>query len=266
MNPRAASTLHAEFGLEITFVVNGRQARGAVLRDLTAGKDLTLHRGTGTARVCAMTGWELREMQGAFAAFAADGQSLASVDGNRTILVWDAQAFQPPGLAPTTLTPADLEQAWKALAEQESARAHAALWQMTRDPEAALAFLQAKLKAPSVPAESRLRHLLRELDSSHFVNRIEAMRELEQYGELAEPTLRMAMAGAMPTERKRRLESLLVRIADDQRPERMQVRRGIEVLAKLHHPEARRVLEDLARGPALATITRAARAALSSSR
>ena len=242
--------------------------RTAVLRDLTVGVDLVHHKGQGPANVCETTGWELPVIRGAMesagrVAFAPDGKTLASVDVNRTLLVWDRGSLLPsaePSAA--KMTAEELAKAWEAFAEPVSPKVYPAIWRMTDDPAATLAFLKARLKTETALEPARVKQLLRALDNEAFSIRAEAMRTLERHGDLVEPMVRAELARTRETEHRRRLESLLTRLDDDQRPEHLQMRRGIEVLERLDHPAARELLTELARGVNGARITREASAAL----
>jgi WD40 repeat protein len=247
--------------------LNGADPHGAVVRDLTAGAELTQFIGTGPACVCRTTGWELPILPGAFHnsrcfAFSPDGQSALTCDRDRTLLAWDARAFAPAKTPGIKLAAAEQEAAWADFALLDGKKVHLAIGHLTRDPEGTLALLKTRLTLPAQPPAQRLQELIRNLGSEHFTVRAAALRELEQYRELVAPALNEALAHERDPQRRRGLEALLARLDDDLRPECLRERRAIEVLEKLEHAGARAWLAELAAGPAHARLTREADAAM----
>jgi WD40 repeat protein len=246
---------------------DGGNRSGAVVRDLSAGSELKMFVGTGPACVCMTTGWELPVLPGTFqnagcVAFSPDGQSALTCDRDRTLLAWNARAFGPAKPAAVKLTAAAQEIAWADLALLDGKKAHRLIGQLTRDPEATLAFLKSRLIPLAPPPAQRMQELIRALGSEHFTVRAAAMRELEQYRELAELALKEALANERDPQRRRGLEALLARQAGDLRPDCLRERRAVEVLEKLDHAEAHAWLAELAGGPAHARLTREAGAAV----
>src|SRR5262249_4346359 len=125
-------------------------------------------------------------------------------------------------------------------------RAHRALWALAAVPGQAVPLLRERLQ-PLQPAH--VARLTADLDSRQFNVRDKATRELEVLGKAVEPALRKALAGAKSLELRRRLEQLLEK-SSKQLLSQQQVRmlRGIEALEAMGTPEARQVLEGLARG------------------
>jgi hypothetical protein len=200
-------------------------------------------------------------------AFSADGKLLASGGSkNGTILLWDAAKLllaQRP--KQVRLSSSELASRWDDLAGDDAGKAYRAMAALVADPEQAVTILRAHLRpVPPVPA-ARLDRLLADLDSDRFAARKRATEELEQLGELAEPSLRQVLAKRPSLEVCRRIEQILVRIdnrawlppTDDLRP-----LRAVTVLERIGTPEARRVLAVLADGAAGARLTREAQASL----
>ncbi len=256
-----------EFGMEIGLHGANEASTGAVLRELGAGSELKMFIGTGPACVCTTTGWELPILPGAFPhfgcfAFSPDGQSALTSDPDRSLMVWNARAFTPVESAPVKLTTAERESAWADLALLDGKKAHQAIRQLARDPDGTLAFLKSRLAPPVLPPAPRMHELIRALGSEHFTVRTAAMRELEQYRELAEPALKEALAGERDPQRRRGIEALLARLADDLRPECLRECRAVDVLEKLNSATAYARLAELAGGPVNARLTREAGAAM----
>jgi hypothetical protein len=104
----------------------------------------------------------------------------------------------------------------------------------------------------------RVAALVRSLDADEFRQRESAYEELEKLKEAAEPALREALEAKPSPEVRRRLAELLEKTSG----EWLRTRRAVEALELSGSPEARQVLEALARGAAGARLTREATAAL----
>jgi hypothetical protein len=93
--------------------------------------------------------------------------------------------------------------------------------------------------------------------------RDKATRELESLGEVAGPVLQGALRGQPSLEVRRRVERLL-ELLHEQLPteERLRALRALQVLEHIGTPEARQVLESLAKGAPAARLTREAVASL----
>jgi hypothetical protein len=128
------------------------------------------------------------------------------------------------------------------------------------------AFLQKRLQGgPTGPDERRIARLIADLDHDDFAARDKASAELETIGLRAEPALRRALAGEVSVEARTRLKRLLDRLGspEGQPPPPELVRlRVIEALEANGTPEARKVLAELAAGPADSPLAREAKASL----
>ena len=83
-----------------------------------------------------------------------------------------------------------------------------------------------------------------------------------ELADLAEPALLAALHDKPSVEKRRRVEDLLKRLDASVSPELLRGVRAVEVLESLGTPEARQVLQTLAKGAAEARLTREANAAL----
>src|SRR5262249_50694600 len=128
----------------------------------------------------------------------------------------------------------------------------------------ALPLLAPKLRAGPVPDPARIGRLIAALDSEAFEQREAASRELAALGKLAERDLKRALSGKPSAEMKRRIRELFDEhhIADHLPRDLRRAAGGVRVLELLGTPEARRVLEEAARGPAGAWLTEEAKEAL----
>jgi RNA polymerase sigma factor (sigma-70 family) len=195
-------------------------------------------------------------------AFASDGRRLATGLPDGTILLWDVP--MPPHRA-ESLAAKELEALWADLGDTDAAKAWHAVWRLADAPQEALAFLRDRIKPyPTAPAEVT-RKLLADLDSDSFEVREAAMERLKELGLQAEPALRAALTAKPSLEMKRRIEPILAALSETMpkpSPENLRQLRALIVLERIGTPEARRLLEDVAKGPESAALTRQARAAL----
>jgi WD40 repeat protein len=191
-------------------------------------------------------------------AFAPDGRQLVSCSADGTALVWDmkpvhARAAQRPA-------PADarrLDECWAALAGDDGEKAGAAMAELERNPDKAVALLAARLAPAAAPPAARVEKWIGDLDSPRFAVRDRAARELEALGELAEPALRQALQKKPSAEAAKRMNDLLNRLEEaEPSPEQRRALRAVEVLEGIGTPAARKVLETLAKGAPAARMTK----------
>jgi hypothetical protein len=102
-----------------------------------------------------------------------------------------------------------------------------------------------------------------ELDDDEFTVREKASKGLERAGEAARAALEKALKESTSAEVKRRAEWLLAKL-DEGLPGADELRelRGLEALEMIGTPDAREVIEGLAKGEPGARLTREAKAAL----
>ena len=104
--------------------------------------------------------------------------------------------------------------------------------------------------------------LIADLNHERFAVREAAARELRQLGELSQPGLEMALARpGVSLETRQRLEQMLSQLPRLS-GESLRDLRAIEVLERLDTPEARALLEELAKGDPDARLTHDAKASL----
>jgi len=196
--------------------------------------------------------------------FAPDGKTLASGGADGTVLIWDVSGSLPPAKPATAkLGREELARCWDDLAGTEAARAYRVMAELARRPDQAEGLLKDRLAAgPQMNAE-RLARLIAALDDDDFETRERGSKELADLGRLAERALRKALDGKPSAEAERRVRDLLGKLdgkADD--PEKRRLLRVIEVLERLGTPEARRLLNRLAREATDASAAREASASL----
>ncbi len=194
-------------------------------------------------------------------AFAPD-RRLATGHPDGTILLWDKPL---PASKPQTLTTRELEMLWDDLADADAGKAWRAVWRLADAPNDGLALLRGRVKPYPTASAEVTRKLFADLDSDSFKIREAAERQLKELGLQAEPALRVALQANLSLEQRRRIESILARLSgmpEKPSPEDLRQLRALIVLERIGLPEARLLLEEVAKGPESARLTRQARAAL----
>jgi WD40 repeat protein len=192
-------------------------------------------------------------------AFAPDGGTLATGGADGLILLWDlrrlAERREPSGQPLAAL--------WQDLASADARQADKSVLLLEEMGAGAVAYLQEQVRPAAAPDPGRLRQLLADLEADRFAVRDIARRELERLGDLAGPALRKLQEQPPSLEVHRQVGILLAKLQGPVRsPETLRTLRAIEVLEHVATPEARKLLEQLARGAPGARLTTEALAAL----
>jgi WD40 repeat protein len=192
--------------------------------------------------------------------FSPDGSRLISGSRDTTALIWDLTGLADDKDA-KTLSPERVASLWDDLADADAGKAWRAGWRLAADPAACVPFLQRRLRPAEVDTD-RLVKLLAALDGDDFDRREEASRELAKLGDLVGGDVRKALEGDPAPEARRRLAELAAKL---DRPvedaDQARALRGVEVLEHIGTAEARRLLDEIAKGAPGARLTREARAA-----
>jgi hypothetical protein len=216
------------------------------LWDLATGKELLRRPGHDTPVDCL--------------AFSPDGKRLATGHLDSQILIWDVAAAYERRPRPRPVEARELETWWQDLVG-DAPQAHRAIWSLAGVPAQAVQFLRDRLQ-PAVPLPAaELQRLVQDLDSPRFRRREEALRQLAEFGEDAEPTLRQALADKPSTEARQRLERILAAPRLVRSPDLLRSLRSLQILEAIGDEPARRLLVHLAEGPPASRLTREARAA-----
>ncbi|MCI0639633.1 MAG: hypothetical protein L0Y72_15470 [Gemmataceae bacterium] len=177
--------------------------------------------------------------------FSPDGKLLARMDAGGAVLLWNVPPLrQQDAKVPTA---EEIAQAWHHLADDDSAKAYAAILRLSAAPKSALPILRKALLQEA--DKTRLEKMVADLDSPVFADRQRATKDLEKLGEKARPFLVKALRPDTPLEARRRMEKLLEALADPfATSEGLRQLRAIEVLERIGTADACRVLEQLAQG------------------
>ncbi len=245
---------HAGWIISVAFSPDGRTLavghwRSVRLWEVSTGKErrrLDGHEGDGSAL-----------------AFAPNGRTLVCGNGDTTALVWDLTGRLEGGkLRPTDLSQQDLELAWTDLGGTDAARAYTASWTLAAAPRQALPLLRDTLPRAAAFDAERVGKLIVALDDDDFEKRERATQDLARLGEQVEPALKKALKDTPSAEVRRRIEYLMEQMqSSGESGERLRQTRALEVLEAMCTPEARTLLDELAKGAADAWLTREAKAA-----
>jgi WD40 repeat protein len=186
-----------------------------------------------------------------------DGGRLITAHGDGICQVWDLKRLPRPAARPGR---ADL---WELLGRTDPAEAQPALVGLLDRPGPAVELLARNLKpVPEVPAE-RIAGWIRQLDSEDFKTREEANRQLSAVLDQAVEQLPAVEKKPGTLEAWTRARRLLERDKElDRGPERLRQLRAVEVLERIGSPEAKALLQKLAKGAPRAFLTREARESL----
>jgi len=155
----------------------------------------------------------------------------------------------------------ELNQLWLDLGGSSAAKDYAALWRLRTSPVEVVPFLKRKLTVPDAgPTEAEIRKWVADLDAGRYAAREAATRKLVDNLERAASFLEEVLRGNPSPEQRQRAEKVLALRQSD--PNGARTIRAVRVLEFMEAPEARKCLEELAKGPAGARSTVAASAAL----
>ena len=183
-------------------------------------------------------------------AFAPDGKTLASAGADATILVWDVTGRTPDPRrpAPPTLPASQLEALWPDLGSDDPIRAYRTMWSLAAVPAQAVGLIKTRIRLLLPAGSQRVPYLLADLNHDQLGMREKATQDLERIGALCEPALRAALQKSPSTESRRRLERLLDKIEGPMpSSDTLHALRAVEVLEQIATPDAKQLLESLAR-------------------
>jgi hypothetical protein len=198
-------------------------------------------------------------------AFSPAGRTVASGQGDATVLVWDVMpGLRQVGLPAKTLPPDDLERLWADLRGDAAAKAHTAVWTLIAAPTDAVTLLKNRLKPVKVGEARRVQQLLLDLDSEEFAVREKASEQLKKLDSKIDPSLCLALRGALSAEARQRLEAVLAgRTGRFAFPaETVRTIRAIQVLEQIGSLEAVGILKTLSTGIGTAPETQEAKESL----
>jgi Tol biopolymer transport system component len=198
--------------------------------------------------------------------FSPNGRYLAAAGSGtlaKTALVWDVGTLKVTPLA-AALDANEFARLWKELENDNAALAYKAVWRLAAAPKETMAYLKANLKPAKISDKvdpRRIQQLIENLNSPQFNVREQSILELEQIGR---PTLGFLqlVRNSNPSPQVAKILDKLIKPLEAIPPDELQGMRAVQILELMQHPEARTVLETLARGEQTARLTQQAQAAL----
>jgi WD40 repeat protein len=196
-------------------------------------------------------------------AFAANGKVLASGSNDTTSLLWDVSGVTLARPQKTELTAKEVEELWADLVGDNAGKAGQGVQALAAAPASAVPFVQGHLKPVTPIDPKKLDQLIADLDNEKFAVRKQAEEELTKLGKLARPALEKLLASQPALETKKRAEAILEKLkVGFLSGEVLREVRAIELLERIGEPNARAVLEAVAKGAPGAVPTEEAQAAL----
>jgi WD40 repeat protein len=183
-------------------------------------------------------------------ALSPDGRRLVTASDDGKARVWNVAGRELPKIEKRVVLPEQkLDALWTDLAGADYDRAEKAFLGLA-GAENAVPFLRERVRRVAIPDHdpARVAKLVSDLDAPAYAVRQKAFAELGKYGELAEVPLRKLLEGKPSAEADRRARQLRAKLKEPAlTPDRLRALESLELLAALASPEARRVLEELAR-------------------
>jgi hypothetical protein len=194
-------------------------------------------------------------------AFAPDSRRLLSFDSTGLKLTWSVpRIVKSAGSKLPRLTAEEFDELWDELGDADAFNSYRAIRHMAAEPQRSVALLSKHLE-PVPPGDvQRLEKLVADLQSPNAGVRRKAMTELRQLGEAA-----LGALSQIP-QNQRHQQSIMIMInkleARYATPERARALKAVQILQRMGTPEAKQLLEKLAKGAAGARLTVAAKTAL----
>jgi len=253
--------------MTITAFTRGQAAGGGVGFSAD-GRFVTFGSGGPIIRVWdTLTGQEVTQFKGhqgsvSVLGVSPDGRSLVSGSVDTAAISWALNKLPRMDLArDVSLTQTEIDGLWADLAKPDPAVAFVAARKLLTDRTQAVALLAERLRPVPVADAEKIGQLIADLGGS-FDARRKATAELERLGELTVEPLKAAAAKNPPLDLKQRIEKLIEKAGTRKlQGDQLRELRAVEVLELAATPEAKKVLDTLAKGAPDARLTREAKSA-----
>src|SRR5207249_2726397 len=177
--------------------------------------------------------------------------------------LWSVQELLRPDGPQDKQPPKDLDKLWEQLASDDAAAAFRAMATLAKSPKETLVFLKGRLQPVPPPDPKLIEKLVADLNSPQYNTRQKATADLEKLADLAGPAIREQLKGKPSLEMRKRLEALIDKLDGPVTlPELLRGLRTVEVLELIGTPEARALLEPVAKGAPGHRLTEAAQDAI----
>jgi RNA polymerase sigma factor (sigma-70 family) len=192
-------------------------------------------------------------------AFSPDGATLVSGGDDGSALVWE---IKPTGQGKTELTAEQRDALWANLADADAVKAYQAVRTLAGAPKQAIALFQ-QIRPVAPTGLKEVGQHIKNLAASDFQVRKKAEEALAKLGHKAAPALKKALEDMPELDVVQRLERLLAALDDRPlKPDELRVVRAVEVLEAAGTEEARKLLQEWAKGATAAVLTEEAKASL----
>jgi RNA polymerase sigma factor (sigma-70 family) len=193
-------------------------------------------------------------------AFAPDGTGLLSGGDDGSALVWEISPAKQPKVE---LTDKQLDGLWADLAGADAIKAYAAVRALTASPKQAVPFLRKQQRPVETSDLKEIEQLIAELGSEKFAERKKAEEELAKLRHKAKLAMLRALAEKPSLDVTQRLQRLLGALADAPLPpDEVRALRAVEAMEAAGTGEAKKLIEEWAKGASQAVLTEEAKASL----
>jgi DNA-directed RNA polymerase subunit F len=158
-----------------------------------------------------------------------------------------------------------LEPLWTLLEGKDAKKAWQYIWDLTESPSEVMRILRNRLQPVKVLSKKEIQPLIQALDDAGFAKREQAMKQLTELGPQAEAALREALQEKPSIEQEKRIQQILSGIKNFNSSISTKLLaeiRAIKLLEQIGTPEAKELLEELAKGAESALLTHEAKDAL----
>lgn len=177
-------------------------------------------------------------------AFSPDGGTLLSGSEDATMLLWDVAGAS---LAAARLTPEQLRDYWKALADADSGIAASAAKALLGTPQQTVDLFGERLTAGEFLDARELPRLIAELSGDDVKASLQAESRLKSFGNHASGALFKALGEKPPLAARKRIEQVLQAIGEFPiPPETLKRTRAIQLLEQIGSEDAAIILKKLA--------------------
>jgi WD40 repeat protein len=190
--------------------------------------------------------------------YTSDGRRLLTGSGDTTILSWDMTRPEWRSRPiKSNLSEQDLVTHWDRLRNSTAEEAYRCKWAFVGDPKKTVAFFWERLRPEPLIAAGRIQSWLVDLDSPRYAVRERAHRELLSHFDQTENELRKCLTESISVEKRNRINRIIdASFAAIPEPDQLRDLRAIEVLEQIGTPEAREVLQSIAKSDVPTRISR----------
>jgi hypothetical protein len=188
--------------------------------------------------------------------FSSDGKSLLSMGEGNVIQSWPVSQLRRSSQSSSgEIAPSALADLWDDLRGEDRVALYDAIRTLAAGSKQSLPLLREKLHAVPAVDTQRINQLVTELEKEDFNGRKKAAVELRKLGDLAIPALQQAAEKNYDEV----LRSFLSKLqAQYPTPEQVQSAYAVQVLERIGNDDARKLLDELAKGASESMLTRQA--------